>query len=229
MSGYLVFVFIVLALAIGIAAAVYSARQERKRRELYAAFAAARGLDYQPEGDDSVHEQFGDDRPFGVGHSHSAEHVLTGTLDGHPILGFTYVYKVTRSNGKSTSTTTYRWQICAVWLPAALPWMTIEDEGIFGGRVAGALGFRDVQLESDDFNRRFRYKAADERYGSALMPPRMMELMLQGQTGVTRINGRMLYNAVERRPQPDDLAATWDFLARCAALIPSWVLKDYGR
>jgi hypothetical protein len=229
MSGYLVMLFIVVALALGIAAAVYSARQERKRLALYGAFAAARGLEYQPEGDDSVHEQFGDDRPFGIGHSHRANDVLSGTLDRVPVLGFTYIYKVTRSNGKSTSTTTYRWQICAVWLPSALPWMTIQDEGIFGGAVAGALGFRDVQLESDDFNRRFRYKAADERYASALMPPRMMELMLQGQTGVTRIHGRILYNAVEQRPLPDDIAASWDFLVRCAALIPSWVLKDYGR
>jgi hypothetical protein len=107
--------------------------------------------------------------------------------------------------------------------------MSIEDEGIFGGRVADALGFEDIELESDDFNHRFRYKAADNRYGTALMPARMMELMLQGQTGVTRIHGRILYNAMPRRPQPEDFPARWDFLARCAALIPSWVVKDYGR
>ena len=106
--------------------------------------------------------------------------------------------------------------------------MTIEDEGIFGGKVADAFGFDDVQLESDGFNRRFRYKAADERYGSALMPTRMMQLMLAGQTGVTRINGRILYNAMSHRPQPEDITARWDFLAAVAALIPAWVLKDYG-
>lgn len=228
MTGYMMVLFIAVAIALGIAVAVYSARLERKRQALYGAFAAELGLQYQPAGDDFLHEQLGDERPFGIGHSQSAEDVLSGALDGVSVLGFTYVYKVTRKNGKSTSTTTYRWQVCAIWLPAELPSMSIEDEGIFGGRVAGALGFRDVELESDDFNRRFRYKAADERYGSALMPPRMMELMLQGQTGSTRIQGQILYNAIERRPLPQDIGARWDFLTRCAALIPSWVVKDYG-
>ena len=223
------FIFLVLGIALVVTGVVVAARQERRRQALYTAFASARGLAYQPKADDSLFEQFGDDgRPFGTGHSRSAQHVLSGTLNGVPVLGFTYVYKVTTSNGKSSSTRTYLWQVCALWLPTGLPWMSIEDEGIFGGRVAGALGFDDVELESDDFNHRFRYKAADDRYGSALMPARMMELMLQGQTGVTRIRGRILYNAMPQRPQPEDITAKWDFLERCAALIPSWVLKDYG-
>lgn len=232
MNGAVDLTFVVavtLGIALVVAGVVFTARQERKRRALYAAFAATNGLTYQPKADDSLYEQFGEGSPFETGHSRSAQHVLSGTLDGAPVLGFTYIYKVTTSNGKSSSTQTYRWQICALWLPSALPWMSIEDEGIFGGRVAGALGFEDVELESDDFNHRFRYKAADDRYGSALMPARMMELMLQGQTGVTRIQGRILYNAMPQRPKPEDITARWDFLAACATLIPSWVLKDYGR
>jgi len=221
-------ILLVFGIAAVVAALVIAARQERKRQALYTAFAARNGLTYEPKADDSLFEQFGDGNPFGSGHSRSAQHVLSGTRNGVPVLGFTYIYKVTSSNGKSSSTQTYYWQICALWLPTGLPWMSIEDEGIFGGKVADAFGFDDIELESDDFNHRFRYKAADERYGSALMPTRMMELMLAGQTGVTRIHGRILYNARPKRPQPEDITARWDFLAACAALIPSWVLKDYG-
>lgn len=222
-------VFLTLGIALVVTGVVLTARQERKRQAVYTTFASTHGLTYQPKAEDALHEQFGDDCPFGTGRSRSAQHVLSGTRGVAPVLGFTYIYKVTSSNGKSSSTQTYHWQISALWLPKGLPWMSIEDEGIFGGAVAGALGFEDVQLESDAFNHRFRYKAADDRYGSALMPARMMNLMLQGQTGVTRIHGRILYNAMPQRPQPEDLTAKWDFLERCAALIPSWVLKDYGR
>ena len=221
-------IFLTLGIAAVVAGVVLSARQERKRQALYTAFAANHGLTYQPKVDDEMYKQFGNDSPFGRGHSRSATHVLSGTLNGAPVLGFTYIYKETTSSGKSSSTTTYRWQICALWLPTALPTMSIEDEGIFGGRLADALGFDDVALESDEFNHKFRYQAADDRYGSALMPNRMMELMLAGQTGVTRINGRILYNAMSQRPQPEDITARWDFLAAVAALIPAWVLKDYG-
>ena len=60
-------------------------------------------------------------------------------------------------------------------LPGPLPQLEVTHEGIFGGAVANALGFADIQFESEQFNRAFRVKADDQRFGHAVIHPQMME------------------------------------------------------
>jgi hypothetical protein len=224
-------VIAVVVIGLGIVWSVVSAKEREARRQRYAAFAAANGLAYVEEaGDKVLFERFDDsvlgmggDKPFGRGHSRRAENVLTGTVRGHAVCGFTYTFKVTRSNGKTTTTSTYHWSVVTVALPTTLPPVEIDDDGLFDG-----LGSGGVEFESAAFNDRFHVSCDDPRYASAFVHPRMMGLMMARQRGTTRVRGDVVVNVEERETEAAELAATWDYLIDLVELIPRFVIADYG-
>jgi hypothetical protein len=55
--------------------------------------------------------------------------------------------------------------------------LTIRPES-FVDKVAGYAGSEDIDLESEEFNRRFRVKSPDRRWAHDILQPRTMELML---------------------------------------------------
>lgn len=209
-----------------------NANARAAKRDRYAAFAAAHGLAYAGEpADDRLFERFdqslfgiGGEKPFGRGHGRRAENVLTGTVRRHTVCAFTYVFKVTRRSGESTTTTTYHWSVVTVALPAALPPIEIGDEGLFD-----ALGLGGVQFESQAFNDRFRVSCDHPRFASAFVHPRMMGLMMDRQQGITRVRGDVVVNVEEREAEPDELAMTWDYLIDLVELVPPFVFADYGQ
>ena len=46
-------------------------------------------------------------------------------------------------------------------------------------RLGDHFGLRDVELEYDDFNRRFRVKCGDQKFAFSLLDGRMMEWLLR--------------------------------------------------
>ena len=84
-------------------------------------------------------------------------------IDGrpYPVKMGDFNYKVTRSTGKGSNTTTYRLSYLILHLPFALtPDLLIRREGVFD-KIAGAIGFDDIDFESAEFSRRFYVKSSD--------------------------------------------------------------------
>jgi hypothetical protein len=65
---------------------------------------------------------------------------------------------------------------------ARCPALQISEENLFT-RLADALTFRDIEFESEEFNRRFTVKGSDERFASAFCDARMMEWLLRHGDG----------------------------------------------
>ena len=175
--------FLVLAIVVGVGLAYFSYYRAKKRREMFAALAAQYGWSYVPANNSLAGQWAG--TPFRTGDNRRAKNVLSGPYQGHQMVAFDYSYQTHTTNGKGQRrTTTHKFGVVVMQLPGALPHLEVTHEGIFGGAVANALGFRDIQFESEQFNRAFRVKADDERFGHAVVTPRMMELLLaRGEIG----------------------------------------------
>jgi len=89
----------------------------------------------------------------------------------------------THSDGKDTTTTTYQNLVVGVSTPGARPTLEITKEGL-GQRFLGAIGFKDLQLESEEFNRAFKIKTAQNKFAYDVLHPRMMEWMLADQRAI---------------------------------------------
>ncbi|WP_078306986.1 MULTISPECIES: DUF3137 domain-containing protein [unclassified Mycobacterium] len=169
-----------------------SSRMRKKRIAILTAWARAHGWTYTA--DDQSLLGLSDGAPFGQGHSRTVQDAFNGTIDGHGFVSFQYSYQVTTSNGERSSTTTYEFMVTCIATPPSSHCLEIKPEGVLSG-FFGALGFSDLELESDEFNKRFKVKASPERFAYDVLNPRAMERMLADQKYSQPLrfeNGRLL-------------------------------------
>ncbi|WP_350281346.1 hypothetical protein [Kribbella sp. HUAS MG21] len=137
---------------------------------------------------------------------------------GMCVLDYTYV----TSNGKTTQTHTVH--LVAVTLPVALPPLTVMHESGLRRMFRG----RDLELENDRFNEWFRVECDDDRYGSAVMHPRMMECVLHNPGLEWQIAGNAFVTWGTGGFAVPDVFARLEAMSRLVDLIPPFVLRDYG-
>jgi hypothetical protein len=202
-------------------------KRDQERKRAMQALAHDHGWTWYDEDDRFVRD---DGAPFGQGRSRRAENVLVGTHRGRQIVAYDYQYKTDSGSGERRSTRTHEYAIWLVTLPYRLPHLEVRPEGIFGGRVAAALGFGDLEVESEAFNQAYRVDCDDDRYGTAMIHPRMMELLLSGASREVnwRIEGDVLISWERGHADPAALVARLDLLADIISLVPSFVWKDFG-
>lgn len=198
--------------------------QAKKRRELFLQFASSNGWSYVPR-DDSWASRF-DGACFGNGDSREARNVLQGQWQGRPMVAFDYSYEThsTDSQGRR-STTTHRYAVCALGLDAWLPRVELHPESVFG-RLGTALGMQDVELESEDFNRRYRVKADDAKLAYDVLPARTMEALLARPALHLRLQGTDALCWEDGSHSPSELLARLDALRVWIDGIPSFVWSD---
>jgi hypothetical protein len=152
----------------------------KKRREEFAALAAARGWTYAAQDDRYVDRFAG--APFGQGHDRRAENVLTGTHDTRPFAAFDYRYSTTSTStdaqGRTTThTEVHRFSVIELEVGVRLPELSVTPEG-FLGRLVGRLTNTDLEFESEQFNRAFTVTCEDRKFATDVIHPRMMEYLL---------------------------------------------------
>jgi hypothetical protein len=202
----------------------YAYQADKKRRAMLQAFALSNGWTYVAS-DDSWCERF-DGSPFGEGQSHRASNILTGAYEGAPMVAFDYSYETSTTDSKGNrSTTTHRFAICAIELRAALPRLELTPESTLT-RLAGHLGMGDVELESEDFNRRYRVSANDPKFAYDVLNPRTMAALLARPVLHMRLSGIDALCWESGRLEPADLLGRLSTLQLVIAGIPSFVWSD---
>lgn len=222
----MVLMMVIGPLIVGVAAYV-SHVLAKKRREAFAAFAAQQGFSYQPENHALAGQWAG--TPFRRGDKRRVRNVLTGAYQGRQVVAFDYSYQTRSSNGKGgRRTTTHKFGVVVMQLPGALPRLEVTHEGIFGGAVMNALGFADLQFESEQFNRTFRVEADDQRFGHAVIHPQMMEMLLsRGEIG-WRFEGNSLIGWDAGAHSPVEVMNRLQLLQLVGDHIPPYVWRDYA-
>jgi hypothetical protein len=210
-------------LALGGAVAWLFWHLEQQRRARYRAWADEHGWAYTPR-DDSLVERF-DGEPFGRGSSRRATHVLRGSYEGREAVAFDYRYVTRSGSGDQQQTQTHRFTVCALRLPAALPRLQLTGENVLT-RMAGALGLDDIELESEDFNRRYRVSCDDRRFAYDVLHPRAMEQLMAVPALNLRLSGADALSWERGSTRLDDLPARLAVLAEVVEGIPSYVWSD---
>ena len=80
--------------------------------------------------------------------------MLRGKEAGRDFVAFDYSYETHTNTSKGRSTTTHTFAVCVVPLPVPLGVVEVRPEGLMS-RAADAMGVSsDLELESEEFNRR---------------------------------------------------------------------------
>ncbi|MCR9244226.1 MAG: hypothetical protein NXI31_04285 [bacterium] len=225
-------IIVVFVILIGIAA-YYGWKAEQKRLAELRAFARRYDFDFDPHTDSSHDDRYAQFEIFRKGHSRAAKNTMTGRIElfetSCSVVCGDFRYKVTSSNGKSTTTTTYRFSYLIVHPPWDTPPLLIRPEGFFD-KVAGAFGFDDIDFESVEFSKKFFVKSSDKRFAYDVVHPRMMEFLLAERPPMIDIEDRALcLGGGAKRWSAADFEARFDFVRRFCELWPRHLVKDLNR
>ena len=217
---------------------VLDRRTERRRRAERARWAAERGWRLHAGGGSWATRWAG--HPFGAETRPVATDVMTGRFPPHDAVVFDLAYgahrDASRSNGRRegarrhdalASVRSSEFAVHALQLPAALPGLHLSVEGR-ADRAATALGARDLEVESDDFNRAYRIDAEDPRLAVDILTPRTMAMLLDCGGPDVRIDGDWIILVT---PDPVDLSmidAALTVLATVVENVPGFVWTDRG-
>ncbi|TDW15682.1 hypothetical protein [Kribbella kalugense] len=144
-----------------------------------------------------------------------------GEFRGRGLCVFDYTYVT--NNGKSQQRHTVH--VVALSLPVSLPPFTLMHES---GLRRVFMG-RDLELENQQFNDRFRIECHDDRYASAVMHPRMMECVQHNPGLEWQIAGNALVSWGRGSFAVPDVLARSEAMSQLIDLIPPFVLRDYGQ
>jgi hypothetical protein len=206
--------------------AYLSWKQEQKRREQLLVWASTNGYAYAAE-DDSWCERW-NGAPFGQGDHRRARNVVTGVVADHPFAAFDYTYETHSTDSKGNrTTTTHRYVVCSLQLPTVLPMLQVTPESLFS-RIGNLLGLDDIELESEDFNRRFRVHANDRKFASDVLSPRTMQALLDRPDLSWRIQGVDILSWQDGRLLPAAAVTMTTAMQTVVSGIPSFVWKDHS-
>jgi len=207
----------------------YTHRLETKRREALFLLGQSLGLAYRG-GPDSSFDTYHTHAPFRIGRHRRARNLLEGdtTIDGarYPVTLGDYEYTV--REGKRDETR--RFSFALFRLPwAAVPDLAIRHEHL-GDKLLGAIGFDDIDFESEEFSRRFFVKSPDKRFAYAVVHPQMMEFLLDGPSPKILLHHGecLVYVSERKRWAPEDFRRHFDWGRDFLGRWPEHLRRELG-
>lgn len=213
------------AIVVMAALAWFAWKKEQARKAALQAYATAQGWTYVADDRSQVDRE---GTPFQHGSSRRARNVLSGELGGRPFTAFDYSYVTESGSGKDRRRTTHRFTVLCLRLPSALPTLSVTQENVLH-KIGGALGFADIELESEDFNRRFRVTSSDRKFAYDVLHARTMGALLQQPEVDMRVQGNEIITWRGGRLEAEALAAQSAPPAVLVDGIPDFVWADHGR
>src|SRR4051794_5363370 len=224
-----VFVLFALAGVVVAVIAIYQWKRNQQRLAQLQQFCLAKGWQFVPSDDEYAARW--ECPPFFQGRNRHARDVITGTLgqgsSAKPFVAFDYSYVTDSSNGKSRSSDTHRFAICALGLPTYLPSVTITPENALT-RIGNVVTGDDIELESEEFNRRFQVQSRNAKFACDALPPRTMQALLARSPLHFRIQGCDVLCWEPGVTTPVALLERLSTLTAFVDGIPSFVWHDYG-
>jgi uncharacterized protein DUF3137 len=197
----------------------------KKRREELASTAFQLGLEF------SADDPFGClSYPFallGKGDGRGTENVMWGVWKEIPVREFDYWYYEESTDSKGNRSKTYYRFSCAVTeIAAACAHLTLDRENLFTA-LADRLGLRDIEFESEEFNREFNVKSGHRKFANDLLDARMMRWLLQTDDAFRfEVSGRWLL-AYSKKRRPQDLIPLFGTLQQFREHVPRVVYELY--
>lgn len=232
---------VVVAVVVG---GVLAYRANQRRVAALQAFVASNGWTWL--GDDDRWVDAWRVAPFGRGNGRRVRDCVAGEYRQVPFLSFTYEYyteSTSRDANGNTQTTRHwhRFDVAVLRVGAPIPDLHLSPEGALSRLVDGLTG-RDIDLESDVFNRAFRLHCADRKFAMDVFGPRTMEYVLaRHPVAFDFVAGDALMWREHRRSSVPDVwgpgdparpvtegTAPFDVMLTVLTRIPDFVWQDRG-
>jgi hypothetical protein len=218
----------VLAVFALVGVVAYKSWQAAQRRlEAIHQFALQHGFTYAAE-DNGLPAQY-DFALFDRGDGRGCKGVIAGQWEGVPVIEADYWYYTTNRDSKGNTSRSYEhFSLVIAQIDAWVPNVRVEHENLFT-RLADHVGFRDIDFESEEFNRRFNVKGEDREFVFKLIDARMMAwLMGPAAELCVEVNGGHILLWSGKRPA-DKIVELFYAAKGFVDHVPKLVWNEYGK
>ncbi len=218
---------IIAVIAFVVGAFVISKKLAAQRAAELQSVAAQAGLEFSAT-DATRYDAMGFDL-FRKGDERSWKNVMwqASNPQGARVFEYQYTTHSTDSKGNRTSSTTHH-TVTVFDVPANCAHLTIGPENM-ATRLADHIGMRDIEFESEEFNRMFNIKCPDRQFASAFCDAQMMQWLMTNadKTRFELNNGFGI--AYTSKMAPPALPAVLNFGQQFRAAIPTVVSSLFPR
>jgi hypothetical protein len=219
----------VVVVAVLVAGAVWYFRFQLRQKRIANLMLVAHRLGFEFSVDDVNNTMGFPFDLFGRGDGQGIENVMWGERNGVPTRAFDFWYYDETTDTKGHRSRSYhRFTCAALTIAADCPALRIGHEGFFS-RLGTAIGFKDVELEYDDFNREYRVHCDDQKFAFSLLDGRMMEFLLHvSSIDALEIVGPFVLIAVGKLAS-EDWPALLETAAQLHEHVPNVVWTTWAR
>ena len=115
-----------------------------------------------------------------------------------------------------------------VELGVVFPQLFLRTEGLFD-KIAGFVGFDDIDFESEEFSKRYFCKSEDRQFAYAVIHPQMMEWMLTRRFEGELRQGLLVMDVSSTGHTAESCQEAWSNAAGFVNRIPPFVWQDYAK
>jgi hypothetical protein len=203
---------------------------EKQRREALTILATRLGFRYQPDRDDSrLGGRYDRIDLLGKGSNRYTKNHLIGQIDNRPVVACDFHYETYSTDGKGhTSTEDHYFGVVFVEVPLRMNQVCIRSENLFD-KLAGVLGFADINFESAEFSRKFNVTADDRKFAYDLIHARAMEYLLDHDTYCWEFDGPVIALYQSGTFDAEQIKPAIDTVIGFIPLIPEYVWAERGQ
>jgi hypothetical protein len=163
-----------------------------------------------------------------MGDGRGCENVLSGEWQGLPVMEADYWYYTTSTDSNGTRTKHYHYySIVIADMGLRSSYGSVQRETLMT-KLADHVGLRDIEFESEDFNRTFNVKGEDKEYVFKVVDARMIRWLLSiGDAFGFEVQENALLVACKRR-SPAELIPLLGAAKGFRDHVPRLVWNEYG-
>jgi hypothetical protein len=234
--GFITFLFLFLGAALiltGIIVLIIwliikGRKDEKKRREEMAQLAEKLGLRYLDEKSSNKDVTYHKFNIFNQGHSRQASNIIGGDKNGCYADIFDYVYYITVSTGKTTTTVPHFLSIFILTVPQCFKSLYIRHENFFD-KLAGIAGFDDIDFESKEFSRKYYVKSDDRKFAYDIINPQLIDFLLStAEVPYIEIKEKYLAFIIDKKIKTEAYIDLYNFGMQFYQKTPNYVLEEYA-
>lgn len=213
-------------IGVAVAGAILAHRAEKKRIAAIQLFAQTHGLQFNPNRDGRVEDQFPEFACYRQGSNRYGYNFLRGDWKSRPVLLFDYHYETYSTDSKGRRSTHHHY-FSSVILDPGIPLrpLSVRAEGMFD-KLAGFFGFDDIDFESAEFSRRFHVKSPDRKWAYDVLHNRAIEYILERPNFDFEFSTQHMLIRRGRRMNLEEYAAAADFGAGFLDHFPPYLLEQ---
>lgn len=216
-------IVLIVAVAVAIIAAiVYGQIVKRQRRDALAALAARLGLAFAEDDDHDLAETLDFLRKLDEGSNRYVYNRLSGVYQGQEVMAFGFHYETYSHGKRGRQTHHHHFSVVTLALPRPFPELLITPEGFFS-KIAQALGYDDIDLESAEFSRAFCVRSPDKKFAYDVCHPQMMEYLLARRDLAVEFEGNVLALAFDTCLEVEEIEPRLQQLVEIRRLMPEYL------